>query len=242
MAAYRSSTIAIPAISALVGGAVGALLTVSLMRGNVSRADIRASRQATTEPPQPSESSVAIEARVASLERSLRALALKDSVARAASPADPAGTGPAAPAPATNVAPLVDNPVFDAAVRDVMDRAEQERNLERETQRAEWRKRTAEEWGSKLGEKLRLTEIQKAKATAIAQSFWDRLRELRQADAGPPLSRDEWRDRVATLRKTSEAELAQILDHSQLTSYGELDEADKLGSPRSIRAAQRAIP
>jgi hypothetical protein len=120
-----------------------------------------------------------------------------------------------------------------------MDRAEQERSLERETQRAEWRKRAADEWGSKLGEKLRLTEIQKTKATAIAQSFWDRLRELRQTDAGPALSREEWRERVAALRKTSEAELAKILDHSQLTSYGELDEADKLGSPRSIRAAQR---
>jgi hypothetical protein len=236
MAEVRLSAIAIPGVSALLGGVVGALLTVTLVRGSVSRTDAPARPEPTTEPSQPTESSV--DARVTSLERSLRALALKDSVARAAPPVSGVAVE-AGHSPVANVAPIVDNPVFEAAVRDVMDRAEQERTLERETQRAEWRKRTADEWGSKLGEKLRLTEIQKTKATAIAQSFWDRLRELRQTDAGPAPSREEWRERVAALRKTSEAELAQILDRSQLTSYGELDDADKLGSPRSIRAAQR---
>lgn len=236
MAELRLSAMAVPGVSALVGGVVGALLAVNLVRGGSSRTDTKALPEPAAEPSQPTESSV--EARVASLERSLRALVVKDGVARAAPPVG-SSAAQAADAPVANVAPIVDSPVFEAAVRDVMDRAEQERSLERETQRAEWRKRTAEEWGGKLGEKLRLTEIQKTKATAIAQSFWDRLRELRQTDAGPALSREEWRERVATLRKTSEAELAKILDHSQLTSYGELDEADKLGSPRSIRAAQR---
>lgn len=236
MAELRLSAIAVPGVSALVGGVVGALLAVNLVRGSASRTDTKAQPEPATEPNQPTASSV--EARVASLERSLRALTLKDRAERAAPPVGSVAAQ-AGDAPVANVAPIVDNPVFEAAVRDVMDRAEQERSLERETQRAEWRKRTADEWGSKLGEKLRLTELQKTKATAIAQSFWDRLRELRQTDAGPALSREEWRERVATLRKTSEAELAKILDHSQLTSYGELDEADKLGSPRSIRAAQR---
>jgi hypothetical protein len=239
MAELRISAIAIPGISALVGGAAGALLTLALARGSVSHVDTRAHPEPASEPSQPRDSSV--ETRITSLERTVRALALKDSVARATPPAASIG-GAAAPTPDANVAPLVDNPVFDAAVRDVMERAEQERTLERETQRAEWRKRSAEEWGGKLSEKLRLTETQKAKVTAVAQTFWDRLRELRQTDAGPPPSRAEWRERVANLRKTSEAELAQILDHSQLTSYGELDETDKLGSPRNIRAAQRSSP
>jgi hypothetical protein len=237
MAELRFSAIAVPGVSALVGGAVGALLTVALVPGGRARAE-------TPARPEPAETSTpadpSVDARIASLERSLRALALKDSAARAAAPiASSTSADSMAPAPTTNVAPIVDNPVFEAAVRDVMDRAEQERTLERETQRAEWRKRAAEEWGNKLNEKLRLTEIQKAKVTAVAQSFWDRLRDLRQTDAGPPPSREEWRERVAALRKSSEAELAQILYRSQLTSYGELEDADKLGSMRSIRAAQR---
>lgn len=239
MAELRISAIAIPGISALVGGAAGALLTLALSHGNGSHTDTRARPEPTSEPAQPSDASV--EVRIASLERTVRALAHKDSVVRATPPAGSIA-GADDPAPAANVAPIVDNPLFEAAVRDVMDRAEQERTLERETQRAEWRKRTAEEWGGKLSEKLRLTEIQKAKVTAIAQSFWDRLRELRQTDAGPAPSREEWRERVANLRKTSEAELAQILDHTQLTSYGELDEAEKLGSLRNIRTAQRSSP
>jgi hypothetical protein len=239
MAEARFSAIAVPGISALVGGAVGALLTVSVMRGSVTRAESPARPEPRTEPSPPADGSV--DARLASLERSVRALALKDSLARAAPPVGSvAGAADAAAVP--NVAPIVDNPVFDAAVRDVMDRAEQERNLERETQRSEWRKRTAEEWGGRLSEKLRLTETQKAKVTAIAQSFWDRLREARQADAGPAPSREEWREKVAAVRKASEAELAQILDHAQLTSYGELDDAEKLGSLRNLRAAQRSSP
>lgn len=234
MAELRWSAIVIPGLSALLGGAIGALLTVTILRGKAASPDTRPHAEPAAQVVQPTQSSV--DERVASLERSLHALALKDSAARAAERVAPQGTGSP---PIADVAPIVDNPVFEAAVRDVMDRAEQERDVQRETQRTEWRKRTSEEWGSKLGEKLRLSDAQKAKVTEIAQTFWERLRDLRQADAGAPPSRQEWRDRVAELRKTSEAELAKILDHSQLTSYGELDEADKLGSPRSVRAAQR---
>lgn len=237
MAELRLSAIAVPAVSALVGGAVGALLTVSVWRGGGSSANERP----RAEPPplaSPATRS-SVDERLDSLERSLRTLALNGSVARAAAP--PVGTAPrdAGSAPVADVAPIVDNPVFEAAVRDVMDRAEQERNLEREAQRAEWRKRTADEWGAKLGEKLRLTELQKSKATEIAQTFWDRFHEPRPGDAGAPPSRQAWRERAAALRQTAEAELAKILDSSQLTTYGELDDADKLGSPRSLRAAQR---
>jgi hypothetical protein len=235
MAEFRLSAIAIPGLTAVVGGAVGALLTVAVVGGKRSSADTLPQ----PEPLIPSRQSAPTSAdeRIASLERSLRALQT-ERIVRAA---PPAGTAlpDVEPPPIADAAPIVDNPVFEAAVRDVMDRAEQERDLERETQRAEWRKRTAEEWSRAVGEKLRLTEIQKAKASEIAQGFWDRLRDLRQTDAGPALSRQERREQVAALRKTSEAELAKILDPSQLNTYNELDEAEKLGSPRSLRAAQR---
>ncbi|HYJ07955.1 MAG TPA: hypothetical protein VEX18_03075 [Polyangiaceae bacterium] len=236
MAEFRVGAIAIPGLSALAGGAVGALLTLAVVRGNESSADTRARPEPLTKSSQPTQSSA--DERVASLERSLRALELKGLARAAAQPVGSTPRGTEIP-PVADVAPIVDNPVFEAAVRDVMERAEQERNLERESQRAEWRKRTAEEWSSAVGEKLRLTEIQKAKAAEIAQAFWDRLHDLRQTDAGPPPSRQERREQVATLRRASEAELAKILDPSQLTTYSELDEAEKLGSNRSLRAAPR---
>lgn len=237
MAELRVGTIAIPGLSAVVGGAVGACLTLAVVGGNEPSADPRPRPEPLTKSNQPTQSSA--DERLASVERSLRALDLKRGVARAAAQPDSATARDTEIPAVADVAPIVDNPVFEAAVRDVLERTEQERNLERESQRAEWRKRTAEEWSRAVGEKLRLTPIQKAKANEIAQAFWDRLHDLRQTDAGPPPSRQERREQVTALRKASEAELAKILDHSQLTTYGELDEAEKLGSNRSLRAAQR---
>jgi hypothetical protein len=234
MSELRSSAFVVPGISALVGGAVGALLTVWLLRPNATRPELRAE-------PAPSAAAVPatapLEGRVAALEQSLRANRLKESVARAI--AAPEGAATERPTPA-DVAPIVDNPVFEAAVRDVMDRAEQERNVEREAQREEWRKRASEEWVADLGEKLRLTEVQKAKVGEIANGFWAKLRDLRQADGGPPASRKEWRERTEALRKATEAELAKVLDSTQLNTYRELDEGSQLGSPRNLRSERRS--
>lgn len=237
MAELRFSAMAISGLSALVGGVAGALITITLVRGNASSADTRPRAEPLAQVSQPIQAPA--DERIASLERALRALTLKDSVTRAATAAAGASANGAERPPLADVAPIVDNPVFEAAVRDVMDRAEQERNLERETQRAEGRKRAAEEWGNTLGEKLRLTEPQKTKVTQIAQTFWDRLRDQLQSDAGPPPTRQERRNQVAALRQTAEAELAKILDHSQFTAYTELDESDKLGAARNARPVQR---
>lgn len=228
--------ILIPALSALGGGAVGAFVTIFALKNDAPR------RDSQPRPEPVAEATVRVDpgldGRVAKVERSLQALALRDGMAQAmAQPADAAAA--AEKQPVADVAPIVDNPVFEAAVRDVMDRAEQERSVEREAQRAEWRKRAADEWADELEGKLRLTELQKAKAVEIAHGFWERLRDLRQNDAGPPLSRGEWRARVDELRKSAEDELGKVLDPGQMTSYRELDEPSRLGSQRSLRASQR---
>jgi hypothetical protein len=93
-----------------------------------------------------------------------------------------------------------------------------------------------------LSEKLRLTERQKAKALAVATSFWEKLRDLRQGESAPPLNRQELRARMDELRSAAEAELGQVLSASQLNSYRELDEASRLGSRRSVRASERSNP
>jgi hypothetical protein len=245
MAELRSSAFAIPAISAVLGGAVGALLTATLLRDETKSFAVRARPEplgsAAAVAPAPSP----LAERVTALERSLRALALKESVARATAGSTGAATGDGPPP--VDVAPIVDNPVFEAAVRDVMERADEERSQEREAQREEWRKRAAEEWIAGLDEKLRLTEAQKSKVTEIANGFWTKLRDIRQGDAVPGTTGKERRARIDALRKAAESELAQVLDRSQLTAYEELDEAARLGALRNRgnrgnRANQPAAP
>lgn len=237
MPELKASAFAIPAGSALVGSVVGAWLAIAFMPKSETSA--RPERTTPAEPAEPP--SAALDARVARLERSIQALTLRDGVARAhtAKTGDAPGVAASGAPPVADVAPIVDNPVFEAAVRDVLDRAEQERDVERESQRAEWRKQAAEEWANGLTEKLRLTEMQTAKALAVATTFWDKLRDLRQGDAGPPLNRQELRARMAELRSAAEAELGQVLSPSQMNSYRELPEASRLGSRRSVRASER---
>jgi hypothetical protein len=238
MPELKASAFAIPAGSALVGGLVGALLAISLVE---PKPQTRAEAERTRPSERAESVPTPLDDRVARLERTVRALSARDSMARAAAKTDVAPSDAApAKAPVADVAPIIDNPVFEAAVRDVLDRAEQERNMERESQRAEWRKQASEEWANGLTEKLRLTEMQKAKALAVATTFWEKLRDLRQADAGPPLSRQELRARLDELRSAAEAELGQVLSASQMNGYRELDEASRLGSRRSLRASERA--
>jgi hypothetical protein len=239
MPELKASAFAIPAGSALVGGVVGALLAISLVK---PEPETRARPERTTAGEQAESAGAPLDDRVARLERSIQALGLRDSMARAAARTNDAPSDAAARAPVADVAPIIDNPVFEAAVRDVLDRAEQERNVERESQRAEWRKQASEEWATGLTEKLRLTDVQKAKALAVATTFWEKLRDLRQGDAGPSLNRQELRARMDELRSAAETELGQVLSASQMNSYRELDEASRLGSRRSLRASERANP
>ena len=235
MAELKSSSIAVAVLSALGGGAVAALLTATLLRPS---AETKARPEPATAVVEASPSP--LDGRVAALERSLQSLSLRDSMARATAQAAPAPS-PGEP-PVADVAPIVDNPVFEAAVRDVMERAETERSTERESQRAEWRKQASDEWAGALTEKLRLTELQKAKALEVASAFWDKLRDLRQTDAGAQLGRQEWRTKVEELRAAAEAELGKSLSPAQMNSYRELDEASRLGTRRNMRQAERPRP
>ena len=233
MGELRLSAILVPALCAVAGGAVGALVTVSLVKP--ARTDVHAEPLTTAEASPVPKSNA--DGRVAALERSVQALALRDAMQRATAHASAAGS--ADNPPIADVAPIIDNPVFEAAVRDVMDRAEQDRTLEREAERAEWRQRAADHWAGELTSKLRLTDVQKAKAVEVANGFWEKLRDLRPSDGGPPLTRQERRERTDALRKSAEGELAKVLDHGQMTSYQELDESLRLGTQRNLRGGQR---
>jgi hypothetical protein len=53
------------------------------------------------------------------------------------------------------------------------------------------------------------------------------------------MTRQERRERVEALRTASEAELAKVLDGTQMNSYRDLDEGLRLGSQRNRAMEQR---
>lgn len=215
-----------PALGAVVGGVAAALVTVALLGPDEKekRQPATAGIEAEDDPELDDEpSSSELEERVIRLEQAVGSLAR-----RAVS--TPAAAGAGQPDGAAEQ-PIVDDPVFEAAVRDVVDRLEEERNTDRELRRAERRKQRAERWAANLADKLRLSEQQRAAISAINQRFQDQFRQAARGDGGF-LDRDARRARFAELRTQAEAELARVLDGSQLQSYRELPEKEQLGGRR----------
>ncbi|HVJ15976.1 MAG TPA: hypothetical protein VM686_11045 [Polyangiaceae bacterium] len=141
---------------------------------------------------------------------------------------------PSAPAPGGGERPggsdpVVDNPVFEAAVRDLVDRIEEERQSEREVERGERRRQWSEQWTNDLTASLKLNDAQKTKMQEIANQFWERLRELRNGDAGASPSREERRAQMGALRDEAESKMAQVLDPSQMSTYKSLEDGQRLG-------------
>ena len=216
------------AVSALLGGVAGALTTVAMVREEPPRARKEIRVQAPE--PEPEPTSTALVDRVASLERAVGRLRAANPGAALGRPAGSAAPGSPAALEAAGADPVVDSPVFEAAVRDVVDRLEEERESEREVERAERRKQWAEQWSGELGGQLGLNEAQKVKVREIAANFFERLRDLRRSGAGQPGSRDEWRERMSALRSEAEGKLGEVLDPGQMSRYQTLDSELKLGA------------
>lgn len=113
---------------------------------------------------------------------------------------------------------VVDDPVFEAAVRDIVDRVQQERSADRLTHMEERRQQAVGQWADRFGQQLQLSEEQKAKVLAIAQDYVQKLRDLHDSDAGPT-TREEWRSQRNALRDQSEQSLSGVLTPSQMQSY-----------------------
>ncbi len=220
----RLQSVLVPALSALVGGAVGALITVTLT-APPKAAKARATGEASAEVA--AETQGSDDDRVAALERAVERLNRRTALQSLAGSA--AAQNPGAPGAPIDAAPIVDNPVFEAAVRDVMERIDQERQNEREGERSEWRKQMVDQWSGDLAGKLRLSDAQVAKVKEVALGFMEKLRDLRNSDAGPPASREEWRTRVSALREQAEGDLAKTLDATQMTTYRELPDDERIG-------------
>jgi hypothetical protein len=212
------------AIAAVAGGVIGGGVAWAVAGGRSSSPRSASSATADTD----------MDERVAALERRM-AQAERRSLRR---PATPAGGTPAAPNPLPPTAaqgepeeaPDVADPVFEAAVRDVMQRVDEERENERQMQRDEQRQAAAQRWAAELTERLGLREDQKAKLLTLAREFYDHMREAFRGDAGPGVAPVDRREKVAALRKQYDEKLGTVLDATQLAEYQKLDDGMKLGS------------
>jgi hypothetical protein len=201
-------------VAAVLGGAVGGFVVSQL-------AAPRAGPNVMPEPPVKSATThdapletrmLALEEKVARLSRRPPGVALP--APTGAGPHD-AGTG--------GPAPVIDDPVFEVAVRDIVDRVEEERSSARDVRRDEQRRRMSETWVADLGLELSLTEAQKSKVTEIVTEMFERLRDLRNLDAGT-VRRSERVARMRAVSEDAEKKLAGVLDQTQLTAYRALDD------------------
>ncbi|MFO0569671.1 MAG: hypothetical protein U0263_28740 [Polyangiaceae bacterium] len=205
--------------SALVGGLAGGAA------GRLSSKPPVAAAAATREPAASGEGGGALEKRVAELEQKLAASERSRRVERMARQAatDPEGADAGAVSP-----PKVDDPVFEAAVRDVVEQMEDERREARETRRSDRQRQVAERMLENLSTELALSDAQRKKVADIISEFYDNMRALRDSDAGVQ-TRGEWRDKMRAERDKAEGKLGQVLDSGQLEKYKGLENDKKLG-------------
>jgi hypothetical protein len=216
---------------AVLGGAIGGAATRFLPPRGTGAATRSSAGALSPEPPEATERIAQLERRLGALERRRAAgdalAAYGQALAREENAGAPAAGRPSAGAPAPAEAP---NPGFEIAVRSVLERVEEERELERESNRAERQQRRAAEIAATLTTELALLPAQKLKIEQIVSEHFAALQKLgdrRTADR--PASRQERRDRMRQLNEQLETKLSGVLDGKQMTQFRERRE-ELLGS------------
>lgn len=208
----RVTTILVPLVTAVLGGAVGGLLT-----GHSAASQAKAVQSADADPADPgSDSSLkdrvsALESQVARLKReknAIAALRAYGSAIAARRGAPDAGAPPSSP---------VDDPVFQAAVEDIIDRTRQER-------RQEQMQRFTQRVSDRLTSQLKLDPDQQQKVAQAIQDYMKQIRDMwenRDADGG--LDRNARRQRMQALRKDARTKIAGTLRSDQLDKFQSMD-------------------
>ena len=219
--------------SGLLGAVVGASGVAWLASGTSTPTSAPASPTRTT-PSASSGSTVAATptpADTAELERRLAAvehtLAAFESRVRAASghPSPASSTDPAsAPHP-------VDTPVFEAAVMDIVARAEEGRAEERAAAKDEKRRQKSLHWANELTLQLGLSPAQTEALVDIQADLDDALERERARSNGPDapyVSKEQRRAARHAARESAEGRLRTLLTPPQVAAYEGLDERLKL--------------
>lgn len=221
------------ALGAVAGCVVGVVATRSSATDDAPRPlPAQAERVFEPEDVEPDEMGPLI-ARVRSLEQRVSLLTAALGQAQREGAAD--GAEPGSELSKADVA----DPVFEAAVRDILDRVNDERReqrTERTRQRAQY---GAQRVTDHLTQELGLTEQQKQELLEIFKAHFEKLASLRDEDAADaPATPGEWRARMTELRQTTDAKLEGTLTPAQLEKYRNLDTSEFFGGPRRRRAAR----
>jgi hypothetical protein len=203
--------------SALIGGVAGAVGAWYLQEDAPSRAverplpELASERDPALDPQ--------LVSRLQALERSVRELESRRPSVASGGAGAPVSAGALAP---TLVTPA--DPVFEAAVLDIIERAEEGRDSERDTRRDERARERAEAWANELTMRLGLSPTQTAKLAEIQAQLRDELR-ARRSNAAPGkfVPREQRRAAAQALRQRAEQELRELLDPSQAREYDKLD-------------------
>lgn len=176
-----------------------------------------------------------VAARIDDLEAALRALRKKSAAAQALREyAGALSRGESdGGARGSIVSGVVDaeDPVFELAVRGVMDAIEWEREEERRVTRAARRSERARRQAEAYARELGLTPAQQKKLEEALISQLEAFRTLREPPDGGarPAGRREWRAALAKIRSDTEAKLAGVLDEKQLAAYRALRDEEESG-------------
>lgn len=136
----------------------------------------------------------------------------------------------------------VADPVFEAAVLDIMERQVERKEEEKAEFRAALRTKEGEQLTEQLSTTLKATPAQQEQIASAVTKYMEARAKLRGDDATErPVTRKEWREKMQAINEEAHATMASILDPEQMKIYDALDSDDKLGrGPRRDRERDRA--
>lgn len=228
----RRRSLALPFVSALLGGAVSGLAVWLAAPAATNRPQARALSESSTQPAPDATTRrlAALEQQLASLRRAASARQALAAYARAAetdSDDDKEAGGPGISS---------ESPTFELAVRGVLDRIRAEQETEKEARRWQRRQNRAKDLTALLTEELRLTELQQREVESILAEQDAQYRELKREGADgsartavTPRQKRERNERIREeTEQATERALSAVLDGEQLRRFREIRDEEEL--------------
>lgn len=122
----------------------------------------------------------------------------------------------------------VADPVFEAAVLDIMDRERERQDTERDQRRETVRKERTERTANDLETKLGLKGDQKTRVVGVIDEHYAEMTKLRESE-NPPANRREWRQKMEEITARTNETLSAIFSPTQMASYQALEPDEQIG-------------
>ncbi|HXS16665.1 MAG TPA: hypothetical protein VN764_05735 [Polyangiaceae bacterium] len=229
----------------VVGGVAGGWLSQTALRGGPATTSSPRTVMAEAEPDEERLEDDKVE-EVSALRERLRKLENRLSLVTAAlqkgkgSVDEPtsAETGAEGDRPsATDVA----DPVFEAAVLDILDRDRTRKDEEKVTWQKQLQAERGKRYAGELVDKLGLSSTQQTEIAKIVEGHFEQLRAMR-SDESPeqPTTRKEWRAARDKMNQALDDQLKAVMSADQFEKYQALDPDDQIGFGRRNRNNQGA--